>query len=305
MYDKNDPRAALAPAGAAKAPPASYFGPDFGHFYRDAPQIDDAAGKTWITRGQAFVIAFTQAAPGGSFARGDQPDEYVVLLPDPAAGAVVETAAGDEAVAGGRIAFVPPGHSRVTLPQGGVLVRMFTPRAADLAALAANAGHYSTANPAVPPFQPWPDPPGGLRLRHYPLDVPQTEGRFGRIYRCTTFMVNYLYPRTGPRDKKAVSPHHHDDFEQGSLALSGRFVHHLRWPWTTDMTMWREDEHVECLSPSLAVIPPPAIHTSTGEDAGVNMLVDIFAPPRADFSSKAGWVLNEADYPLPQGVSAG
>ena len=72
--------------------------------------------------------------------------------------------------------------------------------------------------------------------------------------------------------------------------------------WTTDLTIWREDEHVECLSPSLAVIPPPAIHTSTSEDAGVNQLVDIFAPPRADFSSKPGWVPSAEDDPMLRGA---
>jgi hypothetical protein len=28
-------------------------------------------------------------------------------------------------------------------------------------------------------------------------------------------------------------------------------------------------------------------------------LIDVFAPPRVDFSKNAGWVLNEAEYPLP------
>lgn len=302
MYVQSDPRASLAPAVEPKDTKVhdSYFGSQLGLFYEADPQIADENGKTWISRGQNFVIAYSDALEGGAFARSAQPDEYALIIPDKETAVEITTRDGTTVVPGYSIAFIPPGDSTIRMLTSGAIIRLLTPASKDMADAAANAAAFGAPHPNVPPFQPWPEPEGGLTLKWYTLDVPDDPSRFGRIYRCTTFMINYLTPRVGPRERDKVSPHHHDDFEQCSLAVSGGFTHHLRWPWTTNMNIWRDDEHLYCGSPSICVIPPPAIHTTTAEGSGVNQLVDIFAPPRMDFSMKPGWVLNESDYPMPR-----
>lgn len=299
MYDKSDPRASLMAAPKSAPTPTAFADPDYGLFYETEPQIADDAARTWLTRGQHFLVSYTRAKAGAVLSRSAQPDEYVVVFPDRGEGGVVEANGQRVDVEGYSLVIVPPGASTVTSTAGGQIVRIFSTQAEDLCAQCSNAESYAEPHPNLPPLEPWPEPVGGYKIRVYSLDVPPQPGRFGRIFRCTTLMVNFLDPQVGPRDVTKLSPHHHDDFEQGSLALEGSFVHHMRWPWTTNLNMWKEDVHPHVKSPSLTVIPPPAIHTSRGMDAGVNQLVDIFAPPREDFSLQPGWVLNGDEYPMP------
>jgi len=286
MYDKSDPRAALAAKSNAAPKTGLIAEAQTGFFYRDAAQLTNSQADTWLLRGHNFILAWSEAKPGASFTRSDQADEYAVLLPK--TGAMIEWNGETVQVPGWSLAFVPAGDSTVTLPEGGPMTRLFTTKAQDLAALCSNAAGYDTPRSHIPDFAAWPNPVGGWKVRHYSLDVPPKDGRFGRIFRCTTMMVNVLDPFDGPRDASKMSPHHHDDFEQCSLALAGSFDHHLRWPWTTDIADWREDATVSMGAPSALVIPPPVIHTTRASGEGSNQLVDIFCPPRVDFSEKPG-----------------
>jgi hypothetical protein len=304
-YSASDPRSKLA--GSAPVAAATPYEADsaaiaaaaaeYVKFHRIEPAESGSTARTWYARGQNFVVAYSEVEAPTAYTRETQHDEYVLLLPEVDTVATVVAAGESKHVRGYSLAIVPPGPGRVEVSRG-IVVRVFTSRNADVVAKCSNAAAYAQPHPNIPPFQPWPDPPGGFRIRVYSLDVPPKEGRFGRIWRCTTMMINVL-PREGPRDVSKLSPHHHADFEQGSLALDGAFTHHLRWPWGANMHHWRPDDHEVCPAPSIAVIPPPAIHTSAAMESGGNQLVDIFSPPRHDFSKMAGWVLNADDYPLP------
>ena len=265
--------------------------------YDSPPQLEEGRdARTWLTRGANFVIAVSRVSAGASLRRTDNPDESAVLLPE--IGAAIE-AAGERVEAGPEtLTIVPPGASTVTARGDGLLGRVFSARAADLAARAANASAYAAGAPDVAPLVPWPDPPGGFRLRHYKLaDYAKADSNM-RIFRCTNLMINVLAKRATARDVTKLSPHSHADFEQGSLAVQGTYVHHLRYPWTPDMTAWRADEHLEIGSPSVTVIPPNVVHTSRNI-GGAGWLIDVFAPPRVDFSTKPGLVCNADEYPMP------
>lgn len=267
------------------------------HYSGSAPQQHTDNAQTWITRGANFVVCVSQVRAGAALPRPQQDDEYMVLLVDLPA----RIEAGDthcDATAE-TLTIVPPGTSCVTALADGCIVRVFSSRAQDLATAAGNANVYANGAPEVAPLAPWPEPVGGYSLRNYVLAEYIQAGTNMRIFRSTNLMLNIMTPRLVARDVHKLSPHVHADFEQGSLALSGNWQHHLRHPWTADMTSWRDDEHIAIGSPSLTVIPPKVIHTSNNVNDGGAWLVDVFAPPRLDFSKVPGKVANADDYPMP------
>jgi hypothetical protein len=269
--------------------------------YAEPPQKAEPDGtRHWITRAANFVAAVSEASSGAVLER-DNSDEYMLLLP-PGSEAVI-AANGERVESNGEsLVIVPPGESRVTMKKRGTVVRVFSSKASDLAKAATNSAIYADGAPEVAPITPWPDPVGGFRLRHYDLTrtaSPDPSPLKMRVFRSTNLMINIFLPWTKRRDEHKLSPHSHEDFEQMSLCLKGSFVHHLRYPWSPDKARWREDEHEHYDSPSVLVIPARVIHTSQDVGEGVTWLVDIFAPPRMDFSSKPGFVLNAAEYPMP------
>ena len=263
-------------------------------YYSEAPQQTDADGsRHWITRAANFVAVVTEAAKGAVLARPAQPDEYMAFV---VTGAATITAGRAQGVLDRR-------SRRITMTEAGQIVRVFSNKATDLTAASGNAAIYADGAAEITPITPWPDPVGGFQLRTYNLAEvvsPDPSPLKMRIFRSTNLMINIFEPWQKRRDPSKLSPHWHDDFEQMSLGLKGAFTHHLRYPWGPDMTKWVEDEHaVYTASPSILVIPAGSVHTTQDTGEGVTWLVDIFGPPRVDFSSRPGFVLNAADYPMP------
>jgi mannose-6-phosphate isomerase-like protein (cupin superfamily) len=272
--------------------PASYT-----KHYESPPQQTDAGSRTWITRGANFIVALSEVTVGAVLERDNNPDEYMVLTVDTGA-SVTDDGGKIEAVAES-LTIVPPGRSAVIAKGNGRIVRIFSIMTDDLARQAENVAIYADGAPEVAPIVPWPDPPGGYMLRNYVLADYQRADANQRIFRCTNLMVNVLVKRDAPRDTRKLSPHSHDDFEQASLVLEGDYLHHMRYPWSPDMSEWRADEHLEIGSPSVTVIPAKVLHTSHNIGPRPSWLIDIFAPPRLDFSRKLGLVLNADEYPMP------
>ena len=300
MYEKDDPRSALA--AATKPDPGGAVAAAQYHDFRTlaSPDGTTADERTAAVRGQNVILVHTWAVDGDDLDNGTLEGELAVLAFDDSPAFDVITPAGAVRVEGAGLAVVPPGASRVRVHGTGPLVRLVEAGEAAWSGKVANAAAYAKDHPRVTLLERWPEPAGGNKVRVYPLSgVPDDPARFGRIFRTRSFMVNFLPVNDGPRDPRKLSPHTHDDFEQLSLAVRGEYIHHIRTPWLADSTAWRDDEHVTLGSPSVVVIPPPAVHTSEAHDAGPNQLVDIFSPPREDFSAKPGWVLNAGDYPMP------
>ena len=271
--------------------------------YAQNPQVTDSDGtRHWITRAANFLTVVSDAKKGAVLERRGNPDEYMLLLP-PGTSATIEAKGETVNAKGDSLTILPPGDSRIVVTSPGTMARVFSSKAADLAAKAVNAATYADGAPEVTPIVAWPDPIGGYKIRYYELTAiasPDPSPLKMRLFRSTNLMVNVFERWTKRRDDSKLSPHSHEDFEQISLGMMGGFEHHLRYPWGSNKGSWQADEHERYdQSPSVLVIPPRVIHTSQDVGEGITWLIDVFGPPRMDFSSRPGFVLNADDYPMP------
>ncbi|MBV9133343.1 MAG: hypothetical protein JO318_11625, partial [Chloroflexi bacterium] len=83
VLDRTDVRSTMSSYGASTRPPASAYAPcEYARFYGTEPQESSPTARTWYARGQNFVIVYSEVQPGAEFSRAQQPDEYVILLPE-------------------------------------------------------------------------------------------------------------------------------------------------------------------------------------------------------------------------------
>lgn len=265
------------------------------------PRLVEPGGMSaWTFRAQNFVVQILKAYADVTVRREGGLDEAMVVLGDARSAAGFVTDYGSERVDGPAVVILPPGDSRLTIRAGSLLVELFSAREEGLMDSAFNSGWYEHVDPNVPPFVSGPEPLEGSALRCYRVaEVPPDPTRLGRIYRSSIGMVNFFYPEDGPRDDARLSPHAHDDFEQCTVQLEGDYVHHIRTPWGPRLADWRPDEHRMVSGLGATLIPATCIHTTQAVHDGPHQLLDLFAPPRDDWASRPGWVLNQHDYPAP------
>jgi len=256
------------------------------------PATVGGGGNVERARGQNFLVERVALQAGGQ-AEFVCDDEMIVISQS----SNLELVWGDAAP----VALIPPcvaitpaGRSTLRAASSGDAI-VISPVRDDATPPTLNADEYASPDPRVRRL----DPParrkeGGVKVIAIDEIQPPADKPRLRMLRSSSMSINWV-KYSGPRNRRQLSPHSHADFEQGSLALAGDFVHHLRVPWGQDATSWVDDRHMQAPSTSLVVIPPGVIHTTEGIGDDDHLLIDIFAPARADFIER-GWIANAADY---------
>ena len=244
-------------------------------------------------RGQNFVVDWIEGTAGASFVSNSSGE--TMLIAADSEGAVLQHAGSEITMPGRTIAILPAGETVIGFGEKATLIRLSRANMLADGVDPANAAEYASPDAAVAaPGKPAASRESGIRLHSIDaLKAPADKPRL-KMLRSADISINWVEYH-GLRDRKALSPHDHADFEQGSLAIAGNFLHHLRVPWGPDATQWQDDRHVEAPPSSLMVIPPRVIHTTEGLGEGHHILLDVFCPPRADFLAK-GWIANDSAY---------
>ncbi|MDO9359194.1 MAG: hypothetical protein Q7T70_09410 [Polaromonas sp.] len=259
------------------------------------PPLLISGNRHWRMRGQNFFVELVEA--GTSPFTVDSQAEMFLIFPD-VGGQVFNSEGHTLAQPGaGSVCVLPAGCFSVRLASEGSCAVIASQRSDIDAASEINAEAYRVPDPRVKPAgRPYARQGDKAEVRIFDMSIvpaPADSPRL-KMLQTDTLSINWVQYH-GVRDRTALSPHSHTDFEQGSLALAGDFVHHLRVDWGKNADLWRDDEHLAAPSPSLAVVPVHMIHTTEGVGDGHHLLIDIFSPPRADFIAR-GWVHNADDY---------
>ena len=271
-------------------------------FHKHAAQTyaaNTAGGaKCWLARAQNFFVEWVEASAADSVVHFSSAHETMVLV----FGAPAQLSIGVQATDAPprSVCIVPPGAASVHLNEGGTCAVLASQRNDLGGRTVLNGASFAELDtritPPLPPFRRR-DPSNAITV--VPIDsfeAPANNPRL-KMLQSDTLSINWV-EYDGPRDRRALTPHSHADLEQGSLAVAGHFVHHLRQPWGKNADHWREDRHLQVGSPSLMVVPINLIHTSEGVHNERHLMVDIFSPPRRDFIAKR-WVENAAGYEDP------
>jgi hypothetical protein len=248
-------------------------------------------------RGQSFLIEWLDAKANAPALQLSSDDETILMTFD--ASARIAGRVSETGVAGRTVVVLPAGDFQIYLGPGRAAVLSTSRKGVSASAL--NAASYGKRDERVSPLEgAWNRRNDAKELQIFEIDkvkAPADNPRL-KMFQSATMSINWV-DYDGPRNRKSLSPHFHDDFEQASLAAAGNFVHHLRVTWGSDADEWRDDVHMEAGSPSVLVIPPKLIHTSEGVGPGRHLLIDVFTPPRRDFIAKK-WMLNSSEYLDPR-----
>jgi hypothetical protein len=257
---------------------------------------DEVRSGDWnvsCARGKTFLVEWCRPLELHAVRSRSSADETIVVFPSQ--GGWVGSGNETYQVPGRAIVIVPPGQFEVCAEEKHPVILLSTLRQASPAHDASNNNDYDDGSAEGIKLLP-PQKGTSRQLQIIPVDeiIPPSDKPRLKIVRSDAMSVSWI-EYEGLRDRSKLSPHDHADFEQGSLAIEGEFIHHLRTPWGPDATRWRDDVHLHAKPASLCVIPPRVIHTTEGSGSGRHVLLDIFAPSRADFIDQ-GWVFNQARY---------
>jgi hypothetical protein len=252
----------------------------------------NGGGTRHLARGQNFFVERIDGVPGDSLTL-DSEHEIILLVIE--AVITIDTAGESVGVDRRNVVILPAGVHEISFAAAGRVYVLATHRNDLSTSRAVNHAQYALPDERVAPIG---EPFGSVRDGIIVMSIDQVPCPPGnsriKFIQSSTMSINWV-EYAGPRDRTQLTPHKHDDFEQGSLAIEGDFVHHIRTEWSKNADHWREDGHYAAGSETLLIVPPEIIHTTEGVGDGHHILVDIFAPPRRDFIER-GFMHNAADY---------